>query len=165
MHGTGQRKPAAGTCTKSGLGAAGTVAEPGCPPRRPPGAWHKGCPGHGEARPPKRQREPRLALETGQAAVGCCLAHGKRPLSAIFLQGWEVRVRGHSHLGPLSAIFLQGWEVRVRGHSHLGSLHDPNPAPSKSAGREDELTHRRPNQDLVSAGVRGVGTHRSRPCR
>ena len=77
MHGTEQRKLAIETYIKFDLGAAGTVAELGCPARHSLGAWHKDCLEHGEVRPPKRQREPELALEMGRAAVGHCLAHGK----------------------------------------------------------------------------------------
>lgn len=40
-------------------------------------AWYKDCLEHGEVRPPKRQREPKLALGMRQAAVDHCLAHGR----------------------------------------------------------------------------------------
>lgn len=79
MHSTEQRKPAIETCIKFDLSAADTVAELGYPTRRSPGAWHEDYPEHGEVRPPKRQREPKLALEMRQAAVDCCPAHGKSP--------------------------------------------------------------------------------------
>lgn len=65
MHSTGKRKPAIKTCIKFDLSAADTVAELGYPTRRSLGAWHKDYPEHGEVRPPKRQREPKLALEMG----------------------------------------------------------------------------------------------------
>lgn len=65
MHSTEQRKPAIETCIKFDLSAADTVAELGYPTRRSPGAWHEDYPEHGEVRPPKRQREPKLALEMG----------------------------------------------------------------------------------------------------
>ena len=77
MHSAEQRRLAIETCIKFDLSAADTVAEPGCPTRHPLRAWHKGYLEHGEASPPKRQREPRLALEMRQAAAGCCPAHGK----------------------------------------------------------------------------------------
>ncbi|SET29792.1 hypothetical protein SAMN05216348_1143 [Olsenella sp. KH3B4] len=77
MHGTEQRKLAVETCIKFDLGAADTVAEPGCPTRHSLRAWHKDCLEHGEVRPPKRQREPKLALGMRQAAVDHCPAHGK----------------------------------------------------------------------------------------
>lgn len=77
MHSTEQRKLAIETCIKFDLSAADTVAELGCPTRHSLRAWHKDCLGHGEVRPPKRQREPKSALEMRRAAVDCCLAHGK----------------------------------------------------------------------------------------
>ena len=77
MYTTEQREPAIETYIKFDPSAEDTVAEPGCPTRRSLGAWCKDYLEHGEARPPKRQREPKPALEMGQAAVGCCLAHGK----------------------------------------------------------------------------------------
>lgn len=77
MHGTEQRELAIEAYVKFDLGAADAVAELGYPTRRSLGAWHKDCLEHGEARPPKRQREPKLALEMRRAAVGHCLAHGK----------------------------------------------------------------------------------------
>ena len=75
MHGTGRRKSAIETYVKFDLSAADTVAELGYPARRSLGAWRKDYPEHGEVRPPKRQREPRLASEMGRAAVDHCLAH------------------------------------------------------------------------------------------
>ena len=77
MYSTEQRKPAIETCIKFDLSEADTVAEPGCPTRHSLRAWYKGYLEHGEVRPPKRRREPKLALEMGQAAVGHYLAHGK----------------------------------------------------------------------------------------
>ena len=77
MYITEQRELAIETYIKFDPSAEDTVAEPGCPTRRSLGAWCKDYLEHGEARPPKRQREPKPALEMGQAAVGCCLAHGK----------------------------------------------------------------------------------------
>lgn len=70
----------------------------GYPTRHSLRAWYKDYLEHGEVRPPKRQREPRLALEMRQAAVDCCLAHGKSlartmcrmgcPASRECLCGW-----------------------------------------------------------------------------
>jgi transposase-like protein len=59
------------------LSAADIVAELGYLKRHSLRAWYKDYLEHGEARPPKRQREPKLALEMRQAAVDCYLAHGK----------------------------------------------------------------------------------------
>ena len=88
MHGTGRRKSAIETYVKFDLSAADTVAELGYPARRSLGAWRKDYPEHGEVRPPKRQREPRLALEMGQTAVDHCLAHGKGLARAMRRMGY-----------------------------------------------------------------------------
>lgn len=77
MHSTEQRKLAIETYIKLDLSAADTVAELGYPTRHSLGAWHRDYLGHGEARPPKRQREPRFTLGMRRAAVDYCLAHGK----------------------------------------------------------------------------------------
>lgn len=77
MYSTEQRRLAIETYIKFDPSAADTVAEPGCPTRHSLGAWYKDYLEHGEVRPPKRQREPKFAMEMGQAAVDCCLAHGK----------------------------------------------------------------------------------------
>lgn len=77
MHSTGRRELAIETYIKFDLSAADTVVELGHPTRHPLGVWHEDYLEHGEVRPPKRQREPRLALEMRQAAVDCYLAHGK----------------------------------------------------------------------------------------
>ena len=77
MHGTEQRKLAIETYVKFDLSAADTVAELGYPARHSLRAWHKDYLDHGEVRPPKWQREPKLALEMRQAAVDYYLAHGK----------------------------------------------------------------------------------------
>ena len=77
MFSTGQRRLAIETFIRFDHSYADTIAELGYPTRHPLRAWHKDHLEHGEARPPKRQREPRFTLEMGQAAVGCCPAHGK----------------------------------------------------------------------------------------
>lgn len=77
MYSTEQRKLAIETCIKFDPSAADTVAELGHPTRHSLRAWHKDYLEHEEVRPPKRQREPKLALEMRRAAVDCCLAHGK----------------------------------------------------------------------------------------
>lgn len=61
MHSTEQRKLAIETYIKFDLSAAGAVAELGCPTRPSLGAWYRDYLEHGEVRPTKRQREPKLA--------------------------------------------------------------------------------------------------------
>lgn len=78
-------------------GILGT-GELGHPTRHSLRAWHKDCLGHGEVRPPKRQREPKSALEMGQAAVDCCLAHGRSPARTMRRMGY-----------PASRERLCGW--------------------------------------------------------
>lgn len=63
MYSAEQRRLAIETRIKFDLSAADSVAELGCPTRHPLRAWCKGYLEHGETRPPKRQREPRLVLE------------------------------------------------------------------------------------------------------
>ena len=63
MCSTEQRKPAIETYVKFDLSAADTVAKLGYPTKQSLGAWYKDYLEHGEVRPPKRQREPKLALE------------------------------------------------------------------------------------------------------
>ena len=77
MFSTEQRKIAIETFIGFDHSYADTIAELGYPTRHSLRAWHKDYLEHGEARPPKRQREPRLALEMRQAAVDYCLVHGK----------------------------------------------------------------------------------------
>ena len=77
MYSTEQRKLAIETYIKFDLSAADTVAELGYPTRHSLRAWYKDYLEHGEVRPPKRQREPKSALEMRQAAVDYYLAHGR----------------------------------------------------------------------------------------
>ncbi|MDY4652316.1 MAG: hypothetical protein SO366_08710 [Atopobiaceae bacterium] len=93
MYSTEQRRLAIETCIKFDLSAADTVAEPGCPTRQSLRAWYKDHLEHGEARPPKRQREPRFALGMGQAAVDCCPAHRKSEPCQYNGQGSDMHFR------------------------------------------------------------------------
>ena len=77
MYSAEQRKLAIETYIKFDLSAADTVAELGYPARQSLRAWYKDYLEHGEARPPKRQREPKFTLGMRQAAVDHCLAHGR----------------------------------------------------------------------------------------
>ena len=63
MFSTEQRKIAIETFIRFDHDYADTIAELGYPTRHSLRAWYKDCLEHGEVRPPKRQREPRLALE------------------------------------------------------------------------------------------------------
>ena len=77
MYNTEQRKLAIETYIKFDLSAADTIAELGYPTRHSLRAWYKDYLEDGEVRPPKRQREPKFALEMRQAAVDYYLAHGR----------------------------------------------------------------------------------------
>lgn len=77
MHSTEQRKLAIETYIKFDLSAADTVAELGYPTRHSLRALYKDYLGHGEVRPPKRQRKPRFTLGMRRAAVDYRLTHGK----------------------------------------------------------------------------------------
>ena len=77
MFSTEQRKIAIETFIRFDHSYADTVAELGYPTRHSLRAWYKDYLEHGEVRPPKRQREPKPALEMRQAAVDYYLAHGK----------------------------------------------------------------------------------------
>ena len=77
MFSTEQRRIAIETFIRFDHSCADTIAELGYPTRHSLRAWHKDCLEHGEARPPKRQQEPKYTLEMRQAAVDCCPAHGK----------------------------------------------------------------------------------------
>ena len=77
MFSTEQRIIAIETFIRFDHSYADTIAELGYPTRHSLRAWHKDCLEHGEVRPPKRQREPKLALEMRQAVVDYYLAHGK----------------------------------------------------------------------------------------
>ena len=77
MFSTEQRRIAIETFIRFDHSYADTIAELGYPTRHSLRAWYKDYLEHGEVRPPKRQREPKLALEMRQAAVDCCPAHGK----------------------------------------------------------------------------------------
>lgn len=98
MFSTEQRRIAIETFIRFDHSHADTIAEPGYPTRRSPRAWCKDYLEHGEVGPPKRRREPKLALEMRRAAVDYCLAHGKSlagtmrrmgcPASRECLCGW-----------------------------------------------------------------------------
>ena len=98
MFSTEQRRIAIETFIRFDHGHADTIAELGYPTRHSLRAWHKDYLEHGEVRPPKRRREPKLALEMRRAAVDYCLAHGKSlagtmrgmgyPASRECLCGW-----------------------------------------------------------------------------
>lgn len=60
MFSTEQRRIAIETFIRFDHGHAGTVAELGYPTRHSLGARHKDYLEHGEVRPPKRRREPKL---------------------------------------------------------------------------------------------------------
>ena len=77
MYSTEQRKLAIETYIKFDLSATDTVAELGYPTRHSPRARHRDYLGHGEVRPPKRQREPKFTLGMRRAAVDYHLAHGR----------------------------------------------------------------------------------------
>ena len=112
MFSTEQRRIAIETFIRFDHSYADTIAELGYPTRHSLRAWHKDCLEHGEVRPPKRQREPRLALGMRQAAVDCCLAHGKSlartmrrmgyPASRECLCGWtdELAPGQRKYRGP-----------------------------------------------------------------
>lgn len=98
MFSTEQRRIAIETFIRFDHSHADTIAELGYPTRHSLRAWHKDYLGHGEVRPPKRRREPKLALEMRRAAVDYYLAHGKSlagtmrrmgcPASRECLCGW-----------------------------------------------------------------------------
>lgn len=98
MFSTEQRRIAIETFIRFDHSHADAIAEPGYPTRHSPRAWYKDYLGHGEVRPPKRRREPKLALEMRQAAVDYYLAHGKSPAGTM-------RRMGH----PASREYLCGW--------------------------------------------------------
>lgn len=77
MFSTEQRRIAIETFIRFDHSYADTIAELGYPTRHSLRARYKDCLEHGEVRPPKRRREPKLALEMRRTAVDCCLAHGK----------------------------------------------------------------------------------------
>ena len=77
MYNTEQRKLAIETYIKLDLSVADTIAEVGYPTRHSLRAWYKDYLGHGEVRPPKRQREPKFTLGMRQAAADYHLAHGR----------------------------------------------------------------------------------------
>ena len=77
MFSTEQRRIAIETFIRFDHSYAGTIAELGYPTRHSLRAWYKDYLEHGEARPPKRRREPKFTLEMRQAAVDYYLAHGK----------------------------------------------------------------------------------------
>lgn len=77
MFSTEQRRIAIETFIRFDHSHADTIAELGYPTRHSLRAWYKGYLEHGEVRPPKRRREPKLAFEMRRAAVDYCLAHGK----------------------------------------------------------------------------------------
>ena len=98
MFSTEQRRIAIEAFIRFDHGHADTIAEPGYPTRHSLRAWCKDYLERGEVRPPKRRREPKLALEMRRAAVDYCLAHGKGlagtmrgmgcPASGEYLCGW-----------------------------------------------------------------------------
>ena len=88
MHSTEQRKLAIETYIKLDLSAADTVTELGYPTRHSLRTWHRDYLGHGEARPQKRQREPKFTLEMRRAAVDYHLAHGKSLAGAMRKMGY-----------------------------------------------------------------------------
>lgn len=98
MFSTEQRRIAIETFIRFDHGHAGTVAELGYPTRHSLGARHKDYLEHGEVRPPKRRREPKLAFEMRRAAVDYYLAHGK---------GLAGTMRGMGY--PASGECLCGW--------------------------------------------------------
>ena len=67
MFSTEQRRIAIETFIRFDHGHAGTVAELGYPTRHSLGARHKDYLEHGEVRPPKRRREPKLAFEMSES--------------------------------------------------------------------------------------------------
>ena len=77
MFGTEQRRIAIEAFIRFDHSYADTIAGLGYPTRHSPRARYKDYLEHGEARPPKRQREPEFTLEMRRAAVDCYLAHGK----------------------------------------------------------------------------------------
>ena len=95
MYSTEQRKLAIETYIKFDLSAADTVAELGYPTRQTPRARHRDYLGHGEARPPKRQREPKFTLEMRRAAVDYYLAHGRSLARTMRRMGYPA---GREHL-------------------------------------------------------------------
>ena len=112
MFSTEQRRIAIETFVRFDHSYADTIAELGYPTRHSLRAWYKDYLEHGEVRPPKRQREPKYTLEMRQAAVDCCLAHGKSlartmrrmgyPASRECLCDWidELAPGQRKHRGP-----------------------------------------------------------------
>ena len=112
MFSTEQRRIAIETFIRFDHGYADTIAELGYPTRHSLRAWCKDYLERGEVRPPKRRREPKLALEMRRAAVDYYLAHGKSlartmrrmgyPASREYLCGWidELAPGQRKHGGP-----------------------------------------------------------------
>ena len=98
MFSTEQRGIAIETFIRFDHSHAGTIAELGYPTRHSLRAWYKDYLEHGEVRPPKRRREPKFTLETRQAAVDYCLAHGKGLAGTMRRMGY-----------PASRECLCGW--------------------------------------------------------
>lgn len=77
MFSTEQRRIAIEAFIRFDHSYADAIAGLGYPTRHSLRARYKDYLEHGEARPPKRQREPEFTLEMRRAAVDCYLAHGK----------------------------------------------------------------------------------------
>lgn len=98
MFSTEQRRISIETFIRFDHSHADTIAELGYPTRHSLRAWYKDYLEHGEVRPPKRRREPKLALEMRRAAVDYCLAHGKSLAGTMRRMGY-----------PASRECLCGW--------------------------------------------------------
>ena len=153
MYSTEQCKLVIETCIKFDLSAADTVAELGYPTRHSPRAWHRDYLGHGEVRPPKRQREPRFTLEMRRAAVGYHLAHGKSLAGTMRKMGYPA---GREHLCDWVDELAPG----------QGKCRGPNPEagpvpPGERIQAVAELGSRNGTAAEVAAGH---GASRTAPC-
>lgn len=122
MFSTEQRRIAIETFIRFDHSYADTIAELGYPTRHSPRARYKDYLEHGEARPPKRQREPKLALEMRRAAVDCCLAHGKSLAGTMRKMGY-----------PASREYPCDWidELAPRAEEIQGAGPESGPRPAR----------------------------------
>lgn len=150
MYGTEQRKPAIETYIEFDLSAADTVAELGYPTRHSLRAWYKGYLGHGEVRPPKRQREPKFTLEMRQAAVDYYLAHGRSLAGTMRRMGY-----------PAGREYLCDWidELAPGQRKYRGPDPEAGPVPlEEKAQAVAELGSRNGTAAEAAAGHGAPGT-------
>lgn len=122
MFSTEQRRIAIETFIRFDHSYADTIAELGYPTRHSLRAWYKDYLEHGEVRPSKRQREPKLALEMRQAAVDYYLAHGKSLARTMRRMGY-----------PASRECLCGWidELAPRAEEMQGAEPESGSCPAR----------------------------------